>query len=62
MSCPKCRSERMHKSRRFGIIERKILAVILVRPFRCESCDHRFFRWSLTGEVKVPSSQPAATR
>jgi len=59
MSCPQCSSERIHKSRRFGIIERKILAFILVRPFRCENCDFRFFRWSLTGQVA--SSQPAAT-
>ena len=48
ISCPQCRSGRIHKSRRKGILERAILAMIFVRPFRCERCDYRFFRWSFT--------------
>lgn len=48
MSCPLCHSERIHQSKRNGITERKILAAIFVRPFRCERCNFRFFRWSLT--------------
>jgi hypothetical protein len=47
MSCPLCHSKRIHRSRRKGIIESGILAMIFVRPFRCERCDYRFFRWSL---------------
>jgi hypothetical protein len=57
MSCPPRRSERIHKSRRAGIIERRILAMIFVRPFRCERCDLRFFRWSFT--TNSNSSRPA---
>ena len=45
-SCPLCQSKRIHKSRRQGILERTILALIFVRAFRCERCDFRFYRWS----------------
>ena len=44
--CPNCESARIHQSRRKGIVEKMILALLFVRPFRCELCDERFFRWS----------------
>lgn len=47
MNCPSCHSRRIHYSRRRGVLEKGILAAIFVRPFRCEKCDVRFFRWSL---------------
>lgn len=47
MICPHCRSKHVHLSRRRNVIERIILAVAFVRPFRCEDCDLRFFRHSL---------------
>jgi predicted Zn-ribbon and HTH transcriptional regulator len=59
MSCPQCRSERIHQSRGKGIIEGRILAMIFVRPFRCEWCGFRFFRWSFTNNPN--SSRPATT-
>jgi hypothetical protein len=30
------------------MLERMVLAMMFVRPFRCERCDNRFFRWSLS--------------
>jgi hypothetical protein len=54
-NCSLCHSVRIHQSRRVGFLEKAILAVIFVRPFRCERCDHRFYRWSLT-------ANPNATR
>jgi hypothetical protein len=27
------------------LIERHLLTVIALKPFRCETCLHRFFRW-----------------
>jgi len=48
LSCPLCRSKRIHRSRRKGVMERVILAMIFIRPFRCERCDSRFFRRSLS--------------
>jgi predicted Zn-ribbon and HTH transcriptional regulator len=59
MSCPLCRSKRIHRSRRKGNVEEVILAMILVKPFRCESCDHRFFRWSISASHNA--SRPATT-
>jgi predicted Zn-ribbon and HTH transcriptional regulator len=46
LSCPLCHSKRIHRSKRQGIMERVILAMIFIRPFRCEKCDYRFFRRS----------------
>jgi hypothetical protein len=58
MSCPQCHSERIHQSRRKGSIERRILAMIFVRAFRCERCDLRFFRLSFSTN---PDSSRSAT-
>ena len=52
--CPECESLRMHVSRRKGIVERTILAMIFVRPFRCERCDARFYRWALSANPQAP--------
>lgn len=59
LSCPLCHSKRIHRSQRKGIIEHVILAMIFVRPFRCERCDFRFFRCSLTANHN--SSRSATT-
>jgi len=59
LSCPLCHSKRIHRSRRKGIIEQTILAMIWVRPFRCERCDYRFFRWSHSENPHA--SRPAIT-
>ena len=48
VNCPLCQSKRIYQSRHRGIVERGFLAMIFVRPFRCESCDFRFHRWSLS--------------
>jgi predicted Zn-ribbon and HTH transcriptional regulator len=50
ISCPNCESARIHQSRRKGIVEKVILAMLFVRPFRCERCDQRFFRRSIATE------------
>jgi hypothetical protein len=60
LACPECHSAQVHASRRRGLIERKILATIQVRPFRCETCDSRFFRWSYS--PKPNSSQSVTSR
>jgi len=54
MTCPLCRSGCIHQSRRKGIFEKTILAMIFVRPFRCERCDSRFFRWSFSTNPNAP--------
>jgi hypothetical protein len=44
LTCPLCRSDRIHRSTRRGLFERKVLALLFLRPFRCDRCDHRFIR------------------
>jgi predicted Zn-ribbon and HTH transcriptional regulator len=58
MNCPRCHSERVRRSKRKGILERRILSMLFVRPFRCGSCGYRFFRWSIPVN---PNSSTAAT-
>jgi predicted Zn-ribbon and HTH transcriptional regulator len=51
--CPLCHSKRIHQSRRKGIFERMLLAMLFVKPLRCEQCDYRFFRISFTANVNT---------
>jgi len=60
LSCPLCHSKRIYRSRRKGIIERVILAMIFIKPFRCERCDFRFFRWSITANRNTPRQETTA--
>jgi DNA-directed RNA polymerase subunit RPC12/RpoP len=55
ISCPMCQSKRIHPSKRKGILEQVILAMIFIKPYRCEKCDNRFFHRS-------PSSSRHASR
>ena len=54
ISCPSCSSQRIHRSRRKGFLESGPLTLMFVRPFRCEQCDHRFFRLSFSANPGVP--------
>jgi len=56
ISCRRCSSPRTHRSRRKGFLESGLLTMLFVRPFRCEQCDHRFFRWSFSAN---PGASPA---
>ena len=56
--CPSCDCRRTHRSRSKGLLEKWLLAMICVRPFRCEQCDERFFAWSLR---KIPNELHPAT-
>jgi DNA-directed RNA polymerase subunit RPC12/RpoP len=41
--CPRCGSEQLHRSHRDNAFERYFLTLIGVLPYRCESCNERFF-------------------
>jgi hypothetical protein len=58
--CPDCGSLQTHRSRKRGIVEYVLSAIIFVRPFRCEECDARFFRWSLREKRDLPRSIPTS--
>ena len=42
--CPQCQSQSITRSKRRGWVESVVFALIQVRPYRCMSCDWRFFR------------------
>jgi len=44
--CPQCSSHSIRQSRRRGLWERAVCAVLQVLPFRCDACDYRYFRRS----------------
>jgi hypothetical protein len=41
--CPRCGSKYVHRSHRQGVID-LVFRAVLLRPFRCEDCDGRFYR------------------
>jgi hypothetical protein len=45
-NCPFCRSIETFRSHRRGTVERYLLAVVSVRPFRCLNCDARFYAFA----------------
>jgi hypothetical protein len=42
--CPLCQSNNIIRSKRRGLLESVFFKLIHVRPYRCQSCDWRFFR------------------
>jgi hypothetical protein len=60
ISCPDCQSNLTHESRTRGIVE-SLLVFLRIRPYRCEQCDYRFFRWSVQHKPKATRS-PRTTR
>jgi hypothetical protein len=58
--CPNCESLLIYRSRKKGILERVLLKLIFVHPFRCEGCDSRFFRWSLHEKPIPPRPMPTS--
>jgi DNA-directed RNA polymerase subunit RPC12/RpoP len=43
-ACPDCGSHRASRSHRQGILERYVLRVLQIRPYRCIICYRRFYR------------------
>ena len=56
--CPDCQSDQIRRSRTRGTVE-SLLAILLIRPYRCEECDYRFFCWSIQSKSKA--TRPART-
>jgi hypothetical protein len=48
-SCPYCRSIETARSHRHGGVERYLLRVVGVLPYRCLNCDARFYAFSRFG-------------
>jgi hypothetical protein len=51
--CPQCQGANISKSKRRGLLESLVFTLIHVRPYRCQSCDFRFFRWAVPHAQRV---------
>jgi hypothetical protein len=60
--CPQCQSISIRKSRRRSLLESVVFTLIRVRPYRCQSCDLRFFRWAVPHGHTVSPKVTASTR
>ena len=52
--CPRCRTYTAVRSHRRGAFENIVLRFLLMRPFRCRDCNHRFY--ALRFELSQPVS------
>jgi len=50
--CPDCQSDEIRRSKTRGTVE-SLLVLLRIRPYRCEECDYRFFRWSIRSKPKA---------
>jgi hypothetical protein len=48
-ACPHCRSLETSRSQRHGGVERYLLSIIGVLPYRCLDCDARFYAFPRLG-------------
>ena len=60
--CPECHSRDVRRSVRWGLVETCVLPLILMRPYRCQKCDHRFFGLVFAGRVTGESRQDKGDR
>ena len=59
-TCPKCSSRDVRRSKRKGFLERTVLDLAALRPYRCRKCDHRFFRFGRHNGDRSSSQAPLA--
>jgi hypothetical protein len=58
--CSRCRSISVRRSKRRGLFEKALS--VLVRPYRCKGCYHRFFPLFQTVLANARSSEDVETR
>jgi hypothetical protein len=59
MVCPKCKTDRTHRSHRQGLTER-LASIFALYPYRCAHCAHRFLRFRYASGEE-PSKQTTST-
>ena len=60
-NCPHCRSIETFRSHRRGAVERYLLRVVGVRPFRCLNCDVRFYDFCQFREEALRNTKATGT-
>lgn len=51
--CPSCGAQRVARSRRHGVVERVLLRLLPIRPYRCGNCGSRFYGYHRRLEVHL---------
>jgi len=46
--CPICQSHNVARSMRRGALDYLVVPLLLLRPYRCLSCDNRYYGWILS--------------
>lgn len=59
MWCPKCKTDRAHRSHRAGVKEH-LASLLAYYPYRCRECKHRFLR-SRYESTEPPSGEHRST-
>lgn len=57
-ACPQCGHGVFNRSHRRGYFERRVLALLRMRPYRCGECEMRFYGPDAVS-AKPPDQQPA---
>ena len=42
-ACPQCQGMSIRRSHRIGFVERCLMRLSMIRPYRCLNCDSRFY-------------------
>jgi len=50
-TCPNCESPLIRRSTRRGFVERVLLRLAMVWPYRCDECDARFWGFHRSAPV-----------
>ena len=61
MWCPKCKTDRAHRSHRKGLTEH-VASVLAYYPYRCKECKHRFLLNRYAAPPGPPSEHPSTER
>lgn len=43
--CPWCQSPQVRRSQRWNFMEQAIFRLLWIKPYRCEACNRRFYRF-----------------
>ena len=61
MLCPKCKTDRAHRSHRVGLTEH-LVSVVGFLPYNCRDCHNRFLQFRYSSADPVISANPSVER
>jgi hypothetical protein len=61
MLCPKCKTDRAHRSHRVGLTEH-LVSIVGFFPYNCRDCHTRSLRFRDSSQEAGPSANPSGER